>query len=48
MANKKYRVPDNAVRIKKNKNNKGGLLSSDSFSMSSFTAVSGKKEAIRI
>jgi hypothetical protein len=47
IVNKKYIVPDNAVRIKKNKNNKGGSLSIDSCSMLSFTAVPGKKEAIR-
>ena len=47
MVTKKYTVPENAVMIKKNKKSNGGLFSIDSFSMLSFTAVSGKKEAIR-
>ena len=44
--NKKYTVPENAVKIKKNKNNKGGLLSRESFSMFNFSDMLGEKDAI--
>lgn len=46
--NKKYTVPENAVKIKNNKNKSGGLLSRESFSMFNFSDMFGEKEAISI
>jgi hypothetical protein len=39
--NKKYTVPEKAVIIKKNKNNKGGSLCRESFSMFNFSDMLG-------
>lgn len=46
--NKKYTVPGKAVRIKKNKNNKGGLLYRESCSMFNFSDMLGEKDAMSI
>jgi hypothetical protein len=39
--NIKYIVPDRAVMIKKNENNSGGLSPGETFSMFSFSEISG-------
>ena len=44
--NKIYTVPENAVNIKKNINNKGGLLYKESFSMFNFTDMLWEKDAM--
>jgi hypothetical protein len=43
-----YTVPERAVRIRKNKNKKGGASSGESFSMLSFSVIAGENEAIKI
>ena len=46
--NKKYTVPEKAVKIKKIKNNNGGLLCRESFSMFNFSDMLGEKDDISI
>jgi hypothetical protein len=48
MANKKYTVPEKAVRIKKSENNSGGLSPGETLSRFNFSDMPGLKEEISI
>ncbi len=48
MVNKKYTVPETAVKIKKNENNIGGLSPGETFSIFNFSDKPGLMEEISI